>query len=150
MPTNYFFIPALPFHISPLNRHTSCSQVRASAGPILEGDLVIYRQPTAIQWQLAAVVEPPSDTHYEVRPIIQRKLSTESDPLVELFVDWDPSIYSVLLPRSTEDLDVIDADTEQRVIEDRVENPHGEISELCWRVDPQDLVPFKLNIPFSY
>lgn len=147
MPFQTAFISSTPLSFPiQLRLHNRRPKLCCSADPILEGDLILYRTSPTTNWTLAAVIEPPTPTHLELRPVIQRHLSTPPNPL-ELFVDWTASNPPKLVSRSNLDILPVDADFEQRIITDRLENPHGEVSEPCWRVKHTQLTPHLPNIP---
>lgn len=114
------------------------SSLSAADDVILEGDLVAYRLPPAPRWTVAAVVSQPAPDTFTVRPVVQRALPAENGT-VELFVDWDPAVPETSLAAAASHIRLLDADFEERVVQDRIENPHGELSEYCWRVRPAAL-----------
>ena len=115
---------------------------------MLEGDLICYRPPDGSEWILGAVVDTAGDDRYEVRPVHSRV--DEEDGRVECFVDWDADLSSCWISSDTFEVILLDFDYEQRVIEDRVENPHGEHSEDCWRVSTDTLRSFRVSIPQKF
>lgn len=116
-----------------------------SSDPVLEGDLIVYRPGDASMWKIGAVVEVAGPNRYEVRPVHAREAPQEGS--IECFVEWDSDELSVLVSTDVHEIVLIDADYEERVVQDRSENPHGEMSEDCWRVATQTLENFQVSIP---
>lgn len=113
---------------------------------ILEGDLIAYRPRMSRQWTVAAVVSPPRSDTYVVRPVVQRDGALDAAAL-ELFVDWTPGTADAAVSIANCDVRLLDADFEERIVQDRIENPHGEQSEYCWRVNRATLGADTLPIP---
>lgn len=105
---------------------------------ILEGDLVAYRQPPAPKWTVAAVISQTEADNFTVRPVVQRDGTAEKDVL-ELFVNWTSTAEETAIQKPTHEIRLLDADFEERVVQDRIENPHGEMSEYCWRISREAL-----------
>lgn len=51
-----------------------------------------------------------------------------------MFVDWSDGAQPEAIVTESLNIRLLDADFEQRVVQDRVENPHGEHAEPCWRI----------------
>lgn len=128
---------------SKLRRKKFCKIITASSELILEGDLLVFRRLNDENWSIGAVVEKGS-TEFLIRPIYSR--DTESTSLIECFVNWDPTIQSQILRSKSHEMQLLDVDYEVRVIQDRLENPHGEESEDCWKVSSTLLEKFKVKI----
>lgn len=120
----------------------------AKREPVLEGDLLAYRPLVApstepSSWSVGAVTHIADDI-VELNAVHAR--SVDDHGRWELFVESQESFSSNGIPLSQLDFIFVDADYETRVIEDRIHNPHGEESEYCWRVRPQQLVDLNIML----
>lgn len=128
---------------SQIRRKKFCKTITASSEPILEGDLLVFRTQNNENWSIGAVIEKAS-TEFLIRPVYSR--DTESTSVIECFVNWDPTIQSQILRYESHEMQLLDVDYEVRVIQDRLENPHGEESEDCWKISSTLLEQFKVKI----
>lgn len=124
------------------------TRVVAQADPILEGDLIVHRPLRTSaddKWTVVAVTSVRSDC-YMVRPIYTRH-TAQDERFIECFLDW--SVDPTRLGLDQHAVALVDAAYEPRVIQDRVENPHGELSEDCWKLYYDDITVPVVPIPIA-
>lgn len=91
------------------------------------------------------MVEIPEKESYSVRSLCSRSL--EEDGSLECFVNWEQDSGELSIQSETYEISIVDADYEERVVQDRLANPHGEVSEDCWRISTKVLDSFNVRIP---
>lgn len=112
---------------------------------ILEGDLLAYRHVDSQEWKVGAVTEVTGRFEYDVRPVYVR--DTEDNSSLECFVDWRTSTDTVTIKPGRFSVKLLEADYEERIVQDRLANPHGEVSEDCWRVSSDVIADLRVTIP---
>lgn len=112
---------------------------------ILEGDLLAYRHNDSQEWKVGAVTEVTGRFEYDVRPVYVR--DSENNSSLECFVDWRTSTDTVTIKPGSYSVKLLEADYEERIVQDRLANPHGEVSEDCWRVSSDLIADLHATIP---
>lgn len=101
-------------------------------------------------WRVGAVVRVADARRFAVRPVYRRASEHAlDDPSVcdECFVNWDSELKDELVQAGEGSLRVLDFSYEERIVQCRVENPHGEHSEICYRIPSNDLSSDMQPIP---
>lgn len=129
------------------SRVLSFTEAKAEPGVpdvILEGDLLAYRQRSSASWYLGAVTYADASTRFHVRPVCTR--GNEEGGIIECFVNWESDLTETIVSLPNYEVSLLDADYEERVVQDRLENPHGEVSEDCWKVSQTVLNRFSITL----